>query len=284
MQHRSFLEYKNFRYLKLAVFLCLAAIGAYTWHRYYHFNTPGGVGYGGSLMGYGLGTVAALTIVWLLWLGVRKRRYRASFTQTQGWLSAHVYLGLALVVVATLHTGFEIGLNLHSLTYLLMLVVVFSGIYGVLVFLREPSRMTSNMGDDSIQTLLLQIQELDQQAARLALQLPDEFNQLVQAAAEKTRLKGSLFQHAFGSLSARCPTHRAVARMQRLNRDLKDDKGRLGREVYALLLSRRTAVDRIRSEFRSLARLRLWLMVHVPLSVALLFALSSHIVSVFIYW
>ena len=49
-------------------------------------------------------------------------------------------------------------------------------------------------------------------------------------------------------------------------------------------LSRRAAVERIRREYRLLARLRLWLMVHVPLSVALLFALVAHIVSVFIYW
>jgi hypothetical protein len=284
MRHRSFLEYKGYRYLKLALFLCVSAIGAYTWHRHTHFNTPGGVGYGGTLMGYALGTVAALTIVWLLWLGVRKRRYGASLTMTQGWLSAHVYLGLALVVVATLHTGFEIGVNLHTLAYVLMLLVVFSGIYGVLVFLREPERMTAAMGEDDVPTLLLQIQEIDQQAARLALQLPDEFNALVQAAAQNTRLQGSVFQHAFQTLARRCPTRRAVERMQQLNRKLKDEIARQGREVHGLMLARRTAVDKIRAELRSLARLRLWLLIHVPLSFALLIALTSHIVSVFIYW
>jgi hypothetical protein len=284
MRHRSFLEYKGYRYLKLALFLCVSAIGAYTWHRLTHFNTPGGVGYGGTLMGYALGTVAALTIVWLLWLGVRKRRYGASLTMTQGWLSAHVYLGLALVVVATLHTGFEIGVNLHTLAYVLMLLVVFSGIYGVLVFLREPERMTAAMGEDDVPTLLLQIQEIDQQAARLALQLPDEFNALVQAAAQNTRLQGSVFQHAFQTLARGCPTRRAVERMQQLNRKLKDEIARQGREVHGLMLARRTAVDKIRAELRSLARLRLWLLIHVPLSFALLIALTSHIVSVFIYW
>jgi hypothetical protein len=284
MRHRSFLEYKGYRYLKLALFLCVSAIGAYTWHRHTHFNTPGGVGYGGTLMGYALGTVAALTIVWLLWLGVRKRRYGASLTMTQGWLSAHVYLGLALVVVATLHTGFEIGVNLHTLAYVLMLLVVFSGIYGVLVFLREPERMTAAMGEDDVPTLLLQIQEIDQQAARLALQLPDEFNALVQAAAQNTRLQGSVFQHAFQTLARGCPTRRAVERMQQLNRKLKDEIARQGREVHGLMLARRTAVEKIRAELRSLARLRLWLLMHVPLSFALLIALASHIVSVFIYW
>lgn len=284
MRHRSFLQYHNYRYLKLAVLLCVLGTAAYAWFRQVHFRMPGDQGYGGSLMGYGLGTVAALLIVWLMWLGVRKRRFKASLTMTQGWLSAHVYLGLALVVIATLHTGFELGLNLHTLAYGLMLLVVASGIYGVLVFVREPERMTRNMGEDNIQTLLLDMQEIDQQAARLALQLPDEFNALVQAAATRTRLRGSALWHLSGSLSGRCATERAVARMEKLNRTLKDEQGRLARELYALMLRRRTAVGKIRAEMRSLARLRLWLMVHVPLSFALLVALVGHIVSVFVYW
>ena len=284
MQHQSFLEYKRYRYLKLAACLTLLAIGGYSWHRNYVFDTPGGVSYGGTWMGYTLGGVAGLLILWLLWLGIRKRRYRASSTSLQGWLSAHVYLGLAAVIVATLHSGLELGLNLHTLTYVLMLVVVFSGIYGVLVFVRVPSGMTSAMGEDSIQTLVQQIQEIDQQARRVALLLPDEFNTLVLDAAENTRMRGTVFDHILKTTSRACPTTRAVKRMQVLNRALKDEQARLGREVYALLLSRRTAVNRIRGEYRALARLRLWLLVHVPISLALLFALAGHIVSVFIYW
>ena len=284
MQHQGFLEYKRYRYLKVAAWLSLLAAGAYGWHRSYRFDTPGGLGYGGSWMGYLLGSVAALLIVWLLWLGIRKRQYRSSITTVQGWLSAHVYLGVACLVVATLHTGLELGFNLHSLTYVLLLVVVSSGLYGVLVFSRVPAHMTNEMGDDSIPTLVSQLQEIDQQARKLALRLPDEFNTLVLDAAEKTQLRGTVFDHLSRATSRRCPSTRAVARMQLLNRHLKDEQGRLGREVFGLMLSRRTAVERIRGEFRSHARLRLWLMLHVPMSLALLCALAGHIVSVFIYW
>jgi len=284
MQHQSFLEYKRYRFLKLAVWLCVLAIGAYGWHRTTRFDTPGGLGYGGSWMGYTLGGVAAALILWLLWLGVRKRRYRASFTTLQGWVSAHVYLGLAAVVIATLHTGLELGFNLHALALLLLVLVVISGIYGVLVYAGEPASMTGNMGDDSVESLLLQMREIDQEAARLALQLPDEFNLLVQDAAQKTRLHGSLLQHMLRRTSRHCPTARAVDRMEPLNRRLKDELVRPGRELYNLMLRRRTAVKKIRREFRSVARMRLWLLLHVPLSIALLCAVAAHVVSVFIYW
>ena len=284
MQHSSFLEYKRYRYLKAAALLCLLATGAYGWHRSTRFDTPGGVGYGGSWMGYVLGTVAALLVVWLVLLGVRKRSHRASLTSVQGWLSAHIYLGIAVLVIATLHTGLEFGVNLHTLAYVLLVLVVVSGLYGVLVFTQVPARMTSAMGDDSIQTLLSQIQEIDQQARKTAIRLPDEFNQLVLDAAEKTRMRGTVFDHILKTTSRRCPTTRAITRMQALNRSLKDDQGRLGREVLGLMLSRGAAVRRIRGEYRALARLRLWLMLHVPISCALVCALAGHIVSVFIYW
>ena len=55
-----------------------------------------------------------------------------------GWLSAHVYLGVVLVVVATLHASFQAGWNVHTLAYVLMLFVVLSGIYGVIMYARVP--------------------------------------------------------------------------------------------------------------------------------------------------
>src|ERR671937_308841 len=106
--HESFLVYRSFRYLKLSLALMLL-----------------------SILGYTLGTLGALLILWLLWFGVRKRQYHSRLGQVTGWLSGHVYLGSALLVVATLHSGFQFGWNVHTLTYVLMVVVIASGFYGV---------------------------------------------------------------------------------------------------------------------------------------------------------
>ena len=68
MQHQSLLKYANYRYLKVAAILMALCSGAYVWHR-----PPGGPN-GDTWLGYTLGTIGALLILWLLWFGVRKRR------------------------------------------------------------------------------------------------------------------------------------------------------------------------------------------------------------------
>lgn len=283
MKHLGFLEYRHFRYLKLAWWVVALATAAYLAHRLYRFQTPGRQGYGGTWPGYFFGTAAASLVIWLAWLGIRKRRYNSN-SSTQGWLSAHVYLGCTVVVLATLHCGFELGWNNHSLAYLLMWVVVGSGIYGVVVFSRVPSRLTTTMGDDTLSSLMLQLQDIDAQAQQLALTLPDQYNVLILNAANNTRLQGTALQNLLGTVAKNCPTAHAITAIENLNQKIDAESARAGREIYGQIVRRQALVDRIRKAYRLTAKLRLWLMLHVPMSIALLVALVAHIISVFIYW
>lgn len=278
MRHVSLLAYGNYRFAKVAVVVAALAIGLYVW-----YVPPGGRS-GGTWVGYGLGTVGALLILWLLWFGVRKRRYATGTATTLlAWLSAHVYLGATLIVIATLHAAFEVGWNVHTLAYALMLFVIFSGFYGVYVYLVVPRRLTDNLGEHTRSSLLLQIADLDKQARELALGLPDTFNRLVLTAAQETRIGGSWLRQLSGRDPA-CPTTVAVDRLQALGKSLRGEEARLNQQVYTVLLRKQEMLTKVRRDVAFKARIDLWLYFHVPASLALLAALIAHVLSVFYYW
>jgi hypothetical protein len=277
VQHQSVLAYSRYRYLKVAAVVVALVIGVYIWHR-----PPNGP-YGGTWLGYTLGTISVLLVLWLLYFGVRKRRYKSTFGTVQGWLSAHVYLGTALLVIATLHAAFQVGWNVHTLAYVLMVAVILSGFYGVFAYLRFPPRITDTLGEETLETLLLGIADLDRAVRPLALGLPDTVNRLVLAAAQETRIGGT-WRQQFRGRDRNCPTDAAVAGLQTIGKSLRGDEARVNEQVYALMARKQELVGRARRAVALKARLDLWLFIHVPLSIALLAALAAHVVSVFFYW
>jgi hypothetical protein len=277
MKHQSILEYANFRWFKVACVLSVLAGFAYGFHE------PSTKPYGGTALGYALGSAAALLVLWLLAFGVRKRLYRSTLGTVQGWLSAHVYLGTALVVIATLHTGFELGWNVHGLAYVLMVLVVASGFYGVFVYLRVPGAMTANLGDETLESMLLRMADIDKDMREKALSLPDALFKLVERSVVATRLGGNFFRVVSGR-DRSCPTARAARELPELAKSLSGEPANVNREVYTLLLEKNELLARARRAMRHKAILDLWLYVHVPLSIALLAALAVHVTTVFIYW
>ena len=66
---------------------------------------------------------------------------------------------------------------------------------------------------------------------------------------------------------------------------LSNSSDREAREkVVGLLKQKQAALARLRRHLKIRALLEIWLYVHVPLTFALIAALSAHIISVFFYW
>jgi hypothetical protein len=274
--HESFLGHRRYRYLKLSLLLVAGSIAAYA------YRTPPGGHNGGTWLGYTLGTIGALLIVWLMLFGIRKRRYGPGAFSLKGWLSAHVYLGLALVVVATLHAGFEVGLNIHTLAYVLMLLVILSGIYGMVGYAALPQRMTENRASQTLNEMLGEIAAIDERCSKLAVGLSDEFVEAVRTSQRETRLGGSAWRLLSGR-DPRCGTTRALAQVQRLAIDRTGYSDQPS-QLVAALSRKASLLRRARRDLRYKALMDVWLHVHVPLSFALLAALVAHVVSVFFYW
>jgi len=276
MQHSNIFDYKKYRYFKLAVLAIVIAGLAYM------LFEPAVGHYGGSWLGYGLGSASAAMVFWMAWYGIRKRRYR-SRGSTQGWLSAHIYLGTAMTVLATLHSGFHFGINIHTLTYALLLVVVVSGFFGNYAYMIYPRLMTENMGEDSLDGLLLRIAEADKLARKIALLMPDEINNTVARACRETYIGIGLFEQLRG-FQPNCPSAMAVQQLTLLGHHLSPEQRKPHRELYSIMVRRQSLVKRARQDLMYRARLGFWLYFHVPFTFALLVAMVAHVVAVFFYW
>jgi len=305
--HESFLAYRKFFYLKLGLGLIVLSIGAYALH-----DPPHGPN-GGTWLGYTLGTIGAGLILWLLWYGVRKRQYHSNLGQVSGWLSGHVYLGSALLVVATLHCGFKFGWNVHTLSYVLMIMVIVSGAYGIFTYVRYPTRLTDNKGGMAIDAMLKEIGDLDGQCLRIAAEMGDKVHQMILRSIERTSFGRTPWRDALGgvgkgledlareikSIAGDAPTlaplpgaaapaaggESTVFFVADQFASLRDRaKAALGHRLLDLITSKKALVMRVQRDLVYRKLLNSWLSLHLPLSIALLAALTVHVVTVFFYW
>lgn len=272
--HESILVYRNLLYLKIATIVSGISAIAYVWHQ------PLGAPNGGTWLGYTLGVVAAILMLWLAWFGVRKRKYGVGKLNLEDWLSGHVYFGAALLVVATLHSGFQLGLNIHSILYCLMLFVIVSGIIGVYFYVRFPRLLSENRRGMSTEIMLGQIAEIDREIRQLALALDDATNTAVLLSTQETIVGGSILQQLRG-FDPHCPTTHARETVDRSAS--QGDDGRR-RQLLTRLVRKEELLKRLRRDVQLRAMLRVWLFVHIPFSIAALVALVIHVLVVFYYW
>ncbi|MEO8012274.1 MAG: hypothetical protein ABI650_11565 [Dokdonella sp.] len=301
--HDSILTHAKSLYLWVAIALCVFSLGLYVWH------DPGIAPNGGTWLGYTLGTLSALLIVWLMLFGIRKRSYSTTLGSTRGWLSAHIYLGTALILIALLHSGFQFGWNLHTFALVLMLLVIFSGFFGVYAYLRYPALMTRNRENATRDAMLEEIGDIDQNALALADGIAPEIHAVVLRSIENTRLGGGVWtqlrardgsdiaiakiraalqQRSNTQIGAKLAPLRAgqtiVAMVDFLAGHADDKQSEAMRRLIDMLTRKRSLASRVARDIQYQAIMEIWLYLHVPLSVTLLAALIGHIVSVFFYW
>lgn len=275
--HEGFLRHKGFRWAYIASALSVAAVGVYFVVALQISEPPSG----GSWIGYTLGTMSAGLIVWLASLGIRKRAVSDGHYLLKAWVSAHVYLGLSLTVLATLHTGFQFGLNIHTLAYVLMMLVIISGAFGIWAYSVLPHRLSANRGEVTRRQMLDNIASFDAQLQEAAQPLERAGAAIVRHSIEDTRIGGSFWQRLSGSYG-NCANQQALASLRKL--PISGSASEILTKIDSLMTQKADALALARRQMRITALLEVWLFVHIPVTFALLAALIAHIVSVFAYW
>ncbi|MBF6602609.1 MAG: hypothetical protein ITG03_06530 [Sphingorhabdus sp.] len=276
--HDGFLKHAAFRWLKIASFIMLVCIVSYL------FIDVSPRHNGGSWYGYTLGTVGAGLILWLTMLGVRKRAMTPGKWSLKAWTSAHVYLGLSLIVIATLHTGFQFGWNIHTAAYAIMMLVIISGIFGIYFYVTIPQALSNNRDEMTETQMLESLRSLDRQLHEAAQPLSAEHAALVLQSLEQDPFGGGFLKRISGKYPdcatriAQADLRRERAYQPRMGGDDPLDK------VDALLERKEATLARVRRHLKLKALLQVWLFVHVPMTFALIASLTAHIISVFFYW
>jgi hypothetical protein len=301
--HESFLSYRNYFFLKQASALCLLSLVLYLVH------SPAEPPNGGTWLGYSLGGIGAAIIFFLLWYGVRKRQYHLTANKQSAWVSAHVYLGSTLVLIVTLHCGLQFGWNIHTLTYALMLLVVASGAYGLYAYLVFPGAITRMRKGRGQREILKEISTLDESCLSLANEMGEQIHHLILLMVESTTIGGTAWQQLSGKSKALDFSHfsqvwptdfpstpaakrgfqngmsfaKAFLERTVVNSDNPEQIDQAGK-LLVLLMQRNDAIQCLRKDVRYHALMKVWLYLHVPLSIALLATLLIHVIVVFFYW
>ena len=280
--HESFLRHAQFRWLKVAILASIIVAAGFATTlvmRDYHLRHTGN-----SWFGYISGTLGAGLILWLAMLGVRKRYMTDNVWSLKAWVSAHVYLGLSLIVIATLHSGLQFGWNVHTLAYALMMLVILSGIFGITVYALLPRKLSDDRSETTRKQMVEKIHTLDGRLLEVARPLDQAQAAAVTRAVQRTRIGGS-FWRRLTNAHGNCETLHALGALKAVRKSMPDGKqAKALDQVLSLLEEKSLTLEKARRYIYLRSLLEVWLFIHIPATIALIAALTAHIISVFFFW
>jgi branched-subunit amino acid transport protein AzlD len=276
MSRETFLSFRNYLWFWISLVITVGCAILYV------LDDPIGGRNGSTTLGYSLGVLSTIGILYLMWYGIRKRSYYAKMTTLKAVLSSHIWIGLALVFIVPLHSGFSFGYNVHTITYILMLLTIATGVVGVFLFRIYPYALYSQRGGPDTgqlaSTLYTLSNEIKEQVLPDGSQKSDAFMKMVHTL--DTTLSTGLWNLLFSSRIHTLKEEEILPLLTAIPDHEQEDA-----LLFIDLLHKKTELQlKIIKETRAHFLIRGWLFLHVPLSVALCFALFIHIFSVFYYW
>jgi hypothetical protein len=308
------------RHIPWIAFLVLATIAASAWF----FAASRGASEwpgGSSPPGLSFGILGGLLILFEFALWGRKKVRAWRIGRVKDWMAAHIWLGLLTVPLLVYHSGFRWGGSLSALLMVLFLVVIVSGVWGLVLQQIIPTRMLNQVPAETIHSQIeRQVRFMVEDANRLVSatcgplpgEEPDEVEQRevaigapvshmtvgavqtvgsVQGKVLVTKVarvavpgseplrelfRSSIAPYLLEGRKARSP----LALQNKADAVFRELKNKLNPgthdaiDILKNLCDQRRQLDRQR---RLHFWLHNWLIVHLPLSVALVFLMVVHI-------
>ena len=116
--------------------------------------------------GVGLGIFGGLIVIFEMLIAPRKwyRGWRLGATKL--WMRWHVYLGFLCLPVIVIHSGFAFGGWLSAATMILFLIVIASGIYGLVLQQWLPKKLFDEIPKETVASQVSVAVELHREEAR----------------------------------------------------------------------------------------------------------------------
>jgi hypothetical protein len=130
-------------------FLLIATAGASAWFFWSGRGASEWPG-GSSPPGFTFGIIGGLLILFEFALWGRKKVRAWRVGRVQDWMVAHIWLGLLTVPLLIYHSGFRWGGSLSALLMVLFLVVIASGVWGLVLQQVIPTRMLNQVPAETI--------------------------------------------------------------------------------------------------------------------------------------
>jgi cytochrome b561 len=274
----TLLTYGSKRYLWGSVIGAVALLLSYS---YYAQTT---IPSGSTVWGLVYGWMGLIAILVLMFLGIRKRWYFSRLGTLQGWTSAHVYLGFLTLLIIPMHAGFQFGWDVHTLAYVLLVVVALSGLVGLRIYLTVPMILTLHERGMLPETLEAEINQILKEMKQLAADKLGIFQHLYQEEVSRcSELKSQGWRILFTPID---PNAILAQRTHDLHKQLADVPAtdQEGFSRFVGLVMRKTELEAyLAGQMRLKNELQAWLYVHVPVSIAMVAAVGIHLLAVLYY-
>jgi hypothetical protein len=248
----------------------------------YALHAPTGAR-GGSALGLTFGIVGSAFMIFAGLLAGRKKVPVWRLGRAQTWMRGHLWLGLLSLPIIFFHAGFRFGGPLTSVLMGLVIIVVASGLFGAVLQHYMPNMMTVEVPSE---TIFEQIDHVREQLVANADETIAAAEAAVigeQSAAPLVDFYRREMRPFLGSRGAR---HQLLSNPDRTHGTFES----LRMLLPAGLQDAATKLEQICEEERQLRRQSLlhhwlhgWLMLHIPLSFALLLLGVVHAITALRY-